>query len=202
MAKLFEIVGSRIRAALFKLLFVDPEVELHAREIQRRTGFNDRAIRQELEKLCSLELVTSRRDGNRLYFRARRDHPLFAEIRGLAVKTSGIVELLRARLQDDAIQAAFLFGSVAQGAERAASDIDLMIIGELGLRGVSRMLSGAQEELGRAINPHVLTPEEFGARIAQHDHFVSSVLAGPRLAIKGDVDAVGGVGAERLAAGA
>ena len=95
-----EIVGSRIRAELFKLLFLDSEFELHAREIQRRTGFNDRAIRQELEKLCRLELVTSRRDGNRLYFRARRDHPLFSEIRGLAVKTSGIVELLRSRLYD------------------------------------------------------------------------------------------------------
>ena len=196
-----EIVGSRIRAELFKLLFLDSEFELHAREIQRRTGFNDRAIRQELEKLCRLELVTSRRDGNRLYFRARRDHPLFSEIRGLAVKTSGIVELLRSRLYDESVRVAFVFGSVAQGTARAASDIDLFVVGDLGLRDVTRMLSGAQEELGRAINPHVFRPEEFDARVAQRDHFVSSVLAGTRLAVKGDVDAIGGVGAKRLAAG-
>jgi len=186
MAVLDEILGSHIRAAIFQLLFIDSEVELHAREIQRRTWFNDRAIRLELEKLSRLELVTSRRDGNRLYFRANRANPLYREIRGLAIKTSGIVEVLRQRLRADTVHAAFAFGSMAQGREGAASDVDLVIVGRLGLRGVTELLSGAADELGREINPHVFTPEEFRERLEQNDHFVMSVLAGPKIMIKGN----------------
>lgn len=88
MAILDEIVGSHIRAAIFRLLFVSPWEELHAREIQRRTWFNDRAIRQELERLTRLGLLCSRRSGNRLYFRANQDGPLFADIRNLITSTS------------------------------------------------------------------------------------------------------------------
>jgi predicted nucleotidyltransferase len=201
MTMLAKIVGSRIRAEIFRLLFAGAETELHAREIQRRTGFNDRAIRQELEKLCRLDLVTSRRDGNRLYFRANRANPLYREIRGLAIKTSGIVELLRQRLRPDTVHAAFAFGSIAQGRESAASDIDLVIVGRLGLRGVTELLSGAADELGREINPHVFTPEEFRERLEQNDHFATSVLAGPKIMIKGNTDELGGMGAKRLVAG-
>jgi hypothetical protein len=82
MANLGEIVGSRIRASVFRLLFVDPDIELHVREIQRRSGFNDRGLRQELEKLRHLEIVVPRRDGNRLYYRAKRDSPLYDRVGG------------------------------------------------------------------------------------------------------------------------
>jgi hypothetical protein len=39
--------------------------------------------------------------------------------------------------------------------------------------------------VGREINPHILTPEEFRERKRSKDHFVTSVLAAPMLFVKG-----------------
>lgn len=186
MTLLSRLVGSRIRAEILRLLFAGPDDELHVREIQRRTGFNDRAIRQELANLAALDLIAPRRDGNRLYYAARREHPLYADIRGMALKTSGLVDVLRGALTSKKISIAFVFGSIARGAEKAESDVDLMILGALSLRDVTRLLSGVSERIGREINPHVLTREEFRRRVTGKDHFLTSVLKEPRLFVVGD----------------
>lgn len=192
---LAEILSSRVRAEIFRLLFGVGHPELHVREIQRRTGFNDRSIRQELAKLSRLGLVESRNDGNRRYYRACPGHPVYPEIRGLALKLSGLADLLRERLQSDDIQLAFVFGSVANGTARPDSDIDLMVIGQLGMRELTRLLKSAAETAGRAVNPHILTPVEFRKRVARKEHFVQSVLAGPKIVIKGSEDEFGRLGA-------
>ena len=188
---LAEIVGSRIRAEVFRLLFAGPDPELHVREIQRRTGFNDRAIRQVLAQLARLDLVSARRDGNRLYYRARQEHPLYPEIRGLALKTTGLAGVLREALDAEQIAAAFVFGSIARSAEKSASDVDLVVIGELGMRGVSRLLRGVNERIGREINPHVYTPDEYRRRVRSRDHFLTSVLKEPRIMVKGTENDLG-----------
>ena len=55
MNALSEILSSRTRAEIFRLLFGAIEDELHVRELQRRSGLNDRTIRQELSKLVRLD---------------------------------------------------------------------------------------------------------------------------------------------------
>ncbi len=195
MNPLAEILSSRIRAEVFRLLFVEPGAECYVREIERRTGFNDRAIRQELAKLTRLGLVAGRRDGNRLYYRACRDHPLYADLRNLTIKTSGLVDVLRDCLNTETVQLAFVFGSVADGSARPDSDIDLMVIGQVKMRGLSRMLRGASERLGREINPHTLTPEEFRKRLHAREHFLSTILAQPKLMVKGVEDDLNRLGA-------
>ncbi|MBN1676791.1 MAG: toxin-antitoxin system toxin subunit [Kiritimatiellae bacterium] len=186
MNRLAEIVGSKIRAEIFRLLFGGPPCELHVREIERQTGFNDRAIRQELAKLTRLGLVSARRAGNRLYYSARRDSPLFPDIRNLALKTIGLADVLGSALQSDRIRVAFVFGSLAQGAERPESDVDLMVIGALGMRELTGLLSGVTERIGRAVNPHALTVADFAAKVRAKDHFLIAVLEGPKLFVKGD----------------
>ena len=103
--------------------------------------------------------------GNRLCYRANRQHPIFSDIHALVVKTVGLLDVLKdALVCEKAIRAAFIFGSIAEGSEKEDSDIDLLVIGEIGLRSLSRLLRGLTEELGREINPYVLAPEEFSLR--------------------------------------
>ena len=72
---------------------------MHVREIERRSGLNDSTIRQELRKLVRLDLVRSRRDSNRVYYRAKTENPLYPEIRNLVLKTSGLVDVLKPALR-------------------------------------------------------------------------------------------------------
>ena len=191
---LAEILSSRVRAEIFRLLFGVNEVELHVREIERRSGLNISTVRQELEKLERLDLVIARRDGNRLYYRANRDHPLFSDIHNLVVKTSGLVDILREAVDKEGVKIAFVFGSIAGNQADAGSDVDLMVIGDVGRRTLSGWLTGIQEKIEREINPHVLSEEEFARKKQSKDHFLFNVLSSPKLFIRGSEDELAGLG--------
>ena len=191
---LAEILSSRVRAEIFRLLFGVNEVELHVREIERRSGLNISTVRQELEKLERLDLVIARRDGNRLYYRANRDHPLFSDIHNLVVKTSGLVDILREAVDKEGVKIAFVFGSIAGNQADAGSDVDLMVIGDVGLRTLSGWLTGVSDKIEREINPHVLSEEEFARKKQSREHFLSNVLSSPKLFIKGTEDELAGLG--------
>ena len=194
MNRLADLLSSRARSEIFRLLFGGSEEELHGREIQRRSGLNDSTIRQELRKLVRLDLVWRRKESNRVYYRAKTENPLYPEIRNLVLKTSGLGDVLRLALRDQRIHIAFVFGSIASGEEKAGSDVDLMVIGNLGLRDLSRLLSGVADKVGREINPHVLHDHEFRRRIQAGEHFVSTIIREPKIFIIGSKDELEAVG--------
>lgn len=189
MNQLSELLSSRGRAEIFRLLFGPANGELHVRELERQTGLSDATVRQELKKLSRLGVVKMRRDGNRAYYRANDAHPLYPDIRNLVLKTSGLTDVLREVLDGVGdVELAFVFGSIAGNTASAHSDIDLMVIGTIGLRQLSKRLSGLEAKLGREVNPHVLTPEEFARRAGEGDHFITAVLKGPQLFVVGGED--------------
>jgi len=194
MTDLVDIVSSRVKAELLRLLFGLREPELHLRELARQSGLSLGTVQQELRRLTRVGVVTARKDGNRVYYRANRHHPVHDELRSLVLKTNGLAGVLQQALLDDQIALAFVFGSIARGDTHAESDVDLMIIGAVGLRRLTQLLSGITERLGREINPHVLTPEEFKERKRTGEHFVTSVLASPKLFVKGSEDELAAMG--------
>jgi predicted nucleotidyltransferase len=186
---LTEILSSRVRAEIFRLLFGVGPAELHFREMVRASGCSVGTVQTEMKKLARLDLVIQRRDGNRLYYRANFDHPLYTEIRGMVLKTIGLVDILREAVGEClGIRIAFVFGSVAAHGENARSDIDLMVIGSVGPREVSRLLSGTSTLIPREINSFVLDVDEFIRRRSEGDHFITQLLDSPRIFVKGTDD--------------
>lgn len=189
MSPLSEILSSKVRAEIFRILFGLGEEELYMRELERRSGFTIGTIQTELKKLLSIDLVKKRKDGNRSYFSANRTHPLYQDIRSMVLKTTGLVDILKSALQDQTdIQIAFVFGSIARNEAKADSDVDLFIIGDTGLRNVSVLLSGASEMIGREINPHVVSKEEFTQRKHANEHFINRIFEESKLFIIGNED--------------
>lgn len=185
MDNLAKLLSSRVKAEIFRLLFGLDVREVHVRELARRSGLNVATVRQELRRLSGLGLVQARRNGNRIYYRADDGHPLYPEIHNLVLKTSGLVDLLREALAKADIAVAFVFGSLAEGSEKARSDVDLMVVGSTSLRQLSGLLTGLESTIGREINPHVLKEQEFAARKKRREHFLTSVLAAPKLFVIG-----------------
>ena len=186
MDTLTQIFSSKVRAALFRILFGFQENELHMRELEREAGCTIGPIQSELKRLLGLQLVVCRRSGNRLYYRANREHPLYPDIRSMVIKTTGLAAALSEQFKDrDDVRVAFIFGSIANDTQQAGSDIDLMLIGEIGLRALSGLMAEMKVTLGREINPHVLTVGDFVERRNRGEHFIVSVLESPKLFIKG-----------------
>jgi predicted nucleotidyltransferase len=195
MSVLREILSSTGRSEIFRLLFGASDRQLYVREMERKTGLSVATVRQELQKLLRMQLVEAQKSGNRLYYRANKGHPLYPDIRNIVLKTAGMVDILRDALDKEAVKIAFVFGSVASNQEGATSDVDLMVIGDMGLRTLSSWLSGISEQIGREVNPHVINEIEFRQRERSHDHFITRVLESEKLFIKGnehDLEAMGG----------
>lgn len=183
---LAEILSSKVRAEIFRILFGINSSELHLRAIQRRTGFAIGTVRQEVTKLVNNELISKRVSGNRTYFCANKNHPLFIEIHNLVLKTSGLVDILKQALNNKSIRFAFVFGSIASGNIKEDSDIDIFIVGDIGLRAVSKLLKGQSNLIGREINVHTMIEHEFISRRQQKEHFLRRVLESTKLMIIGN----------------
>jgi predicted nucleotidyltransferase len=90
-----------------------------------------------------------------------------------------------ASLSDD-INVAFIFGSVARGAESAGSDVDMLIIGSVDFGAVVDALHPAQQQLTREINPKVFSVREWTAKLKGKSAFVMDVLTKPKIFLIGD----------------
>lgn len=182
-----------VQARVLGLLFGQPERRYQSAELIRLARGGTGAVHRQLARLADAGLVTVTRSGNQKHYQARRDSPVFGELHGLVVKTVGLVEPIRQALTDlrQSIKAAFVYGSVAKGSDRAGSDIDLMVISdELDYAALYKSLGQAEAVLGRRINPTVMTPREWRAKRAAVDSFAKRVSAGPRLFVFGSDDDV------------
>jgi predicted nucleotidyltransferase len=188
MDELATLLGSRTRAETLRLLFKQAGIELYLRELHRRSGMSIRPVQQELRKLAEIGLVKLRSHGNRVYYAANTEHPLFPEIRGIVEKTSGAAALLEGAIAGPGVEAAFIFGSVGSGKARPDSDLDLFVIGDIGLRKLVKRLDGMSERIGRIINPHVVSKDEFLRKAKRNDHFVSNVLGAQKIFVVGTED--------------
>jgi predicted nucleotidyltransferase len=197
LAKLFL---SEVRAGLFRIFFGPAGGRLYRAEIIARMDFAGRSVEEELEKLVRLELLHTIKDGNRRYYEVNREHPLYPELRGIVLKTSGLRDVLVDALKGAKVEFAFVFGSIAAGTENAESDVDLMVIGSATHRRAASGLRAASETLAREINPHFFTEEEFFERLAKRDHFLGDVMAKPKLFITGDDHEFADLVKRRLAA--
>jgi predicted nucleotidyltransferase len=175
-----------VRKSFASLFGVVPDAALHMREIERRTGFAIGTVQTELKKLERLEIISRIKDGNRVYYRANTAHPLYPETRNLVLKTSGLVDVIKEALSNEkGIKIAFVFGSFARQEEKADSDIDLMVVGDPGLRKLTGLLMDVSGRIGREINPHAFTEKEFTQRIKEHDHFLNQIMESAKIFIVG-----------------
>jgi DNA-binding transcriptional ArsR family regulator len=186
MNTLAEILSSNTRAEFFRLLFGLNQKEYYLRELAKCSGLTIGTIQQEALKLENLGLIHKRRDGNRTYFSANKDHPIYMDIHHLVLKTIGLRDVLRSYLPDNSIHFAFVFGSIASGNEKPDSDIDLFIMGDIGLRTLSKHLVEPGQIIGREINSYTISKKELTYKITQNDHFISTIISSQKLFIKGD----------------
>lgn len=181
---------SHARVEVLKLFFLSSSSRHYMREIATLTNQPIRAVQRELARLEEAEILQSTKEGNRKYFQANRGSPVFSELRSLLVKTAGLGNTIKRALLEKPglIKVAFLFGSFARGTESSTSDIDLMIIGSISSRELSRLLTPAKEILGREINPIIMHAHELREKVTQEDPFVQSILQEPKTFLVGGDD--------------
>ncbi|UCF35203.1 MAG: nucleotidyltransferase domain-containing protein [Phycisphaerales bacterium] len=185
-----EALFPAVRRAVLATLLLHPEREWYFRDLAKYLGLRPSSLTRELRNLVGGGILRRREDGNRVYYQAEPACPFLPELRGLMVKTAGLVEVLRQVLEPvtDRIVSAFVYGSIARGEELSDSDIDFMVIGETGRFELSKALREAEQRLARAVNTTVYKADEFAEKVTSDDHFVRAVLDRDKLFVLGCED--------------
>ena len=189
MSGIADALFTKVQQRVLAVLFGNHARSFYANELIALACSGSGAVQRELARLEAAELVTVRRVGNQKHYQANSSAPVFEELRGLILKTSGLVDVLRAVLAPLAVQidSAFVFGSVAKSKDAARSDIDLMVISErLAYADLFTALEPATIRLGRTVNPTVYSQMEIDKRTRDGNAFVQRVLAQPKLWVIGE----------------
>ncbi len=177
------------RQRVLAVLFGNPGRSFYANEVIALAQSGTGAVQRELAALSEAGLLTVTKQGNQKHYQANADAPVFAELRGLVLKTMGLADVLKVALAPLAAQIdlAFVYGSVAKQQDTAHSDIDVMIVSAgLGYGDVFGALEGAAATLGRKVNPTLYTPAELTKRINLDNAFVTRVLQQPKIWLIGN----------------
>ena len=192
------------RRQVLALLLMHPEQSFHVREIARITGKPAGTLYRELSSLAEAGLLVRSPFGNQIHYRANPACPIYEELRGILRKTFGVADVLRDALEPvaDQIEVAFVYGSVARGEERAASDVDVIVIGKLKFSDAVLALSPAEELLRREVNPHVYSVREFRKKAADGEPYLVRVVQNPKIYLMGNDHDLGKLAGHRAAASA
>lgn len=185
----------KVRQRVLAVLFGNPARSFYANEVIALAESGSGAVQRELAGLSEAGLLTVSRQGNQKHYQANADAPVFAELRGLVLKTSGVADVLRAALLPLAsqIRAAFVFGSVANQQDTAQSDIDVLVVSaSLGYGELFGALEVATTTLGRTVNPTLYSPDDLTQRRARDNAFVTRVLDQPKIWLIGNDEALHG----------
>ncbi len=180
----------KARRSLLSLFFLQPDESFYLRQIERLTGLGIGALQREIGRLVQAGIIMRITKDRQIYYQANKNCPVFGELKGIVLKTVGLGDTLRDALIGHAkqIALAFIYGSFAGGSERNTSDVDVLIIGDVSLGEVVRAFQGAQEKIGREINPTVYPTAEFRSMVKEKKHFLNTVLDGPMIFLIGDRD--------------
>jgi predicted nucleotidyltransferase len=198
---LVELLFGAYRRRILSLLLLHPEQSFYAREIGRLAAVPAGSLHRELTQLTEAGILQRSAAGNLVRYQADRTCPIYDELAGIFRKTSGLADVLRDALAPlgKSVETAFVFGSVAQGKERATSDVDVMVIGAAKFEEVVGALAPAGERLRREINPVVMTAREFRSKLKARDRFVSRIAREPKLMLAGELHEFGEPAQDRAA---
>ena len=194
-ASLADALFPKVRQRVLAVLFGTPDRSFYANEVIALAQSGTGAVQRELTGLSEAGLLTVSKQGNQKHYQANADAPIFAELRGLVLKTMGLADVLRVALIPLAAQIdlAFVYGSVAKQQDTAHSDIDVMIVSpSLGYADVFGALESATTTLGRKVNPTLYTPADLAKRIERDNAFVTRVLQQPKIWLAGSEEQLNG----------
>ncbi len=182
------ILGSKLRVKVLGWLFIHPDERYFVRQLTALLGEDSTNVSRELIRLEKTGVLVTTKEGKQKYYQANRESPIYDELHGLIVKTTGVADVLRSALAPSAgrINVAFIFGSIASGNEGKTSDIDVLVVGAISFGDAVSLLSSSEEKLGREINSVVYPLAEVNKKVLDDHHFVKAVLDSEKIFLIGD----------------
>ncbi len=190
-AEIGDALFTKTQQRVLSLLYGKPDKSFYTNEIVRWADMGRGTVKRELDRLVSAGLLVVSREGNQLHYQANSENPIYAELVGIVRKTFGVADVLAealAPIKDD-IDIAFVYGSIAKGADTAKSDIDLFVASDtISYTELFERLKTTEETLGRIVNPTVYDIQQIRKRLKEKNAFLTRIMDQPKIWVKGSDD--------------
>ncbi|MDX5324735.1 MAG: ArsR family transcriptional regulator [Bacteroidota bacterium] len=155
------LITSKTRVKLLLKFFLNPSLKAYLRKLEQEFGEGSNAIRLELNKFEKAGLLNVDLKGNKKFYQANQEHPMFTDIRNLVLKYSGVdqvVERIAKKLGN--LEKVYLHGRLANGLDSPL--IELILVGEDIDKGyLAQLVEKAEKMLHKKITFGLATESEF-----------------------------------------
>jgi DNA-binding transcriptional ArsR family regulator len=167
------LLVSQTRLKLINVLFYNPKEIFYVRQLVRLIDEEINSVRRELDNLKKAGIINSEWRGNRLYYWADKQSPLFLILLTLANQGSGLGLKLHNKNETlGNIKLVFYTYKFIVGEKRSTDDIDLVIVGDVSLREIETFIKQEETIRGHEINYMVMGKGEFQLRRQKRDQFI------------------------------
>ena len=118
------------------------------------------SVREELNQLTKTKLLTSKKSGRQVFYKANQKHPLFPELKSMVSKVMGVDQVIDGivtRLGD--LERAYVIDDYAEGKDTGI--IDLLLIGDIDQYHLNDLSRKTERYINRKIRSLVLSRDEF-----------------------------------------
>ena len=177
----------RTRQNILATLLLSPERRWYLSDLAQHLQVLPSSLQRELASLAAADILCREADGNRVYYQANPAYPLLPELQSILAKTAGLADKVKEALKPFAeeIDLAFIYGSVARGERTAHSDVDVLLVGSVGMADLALPLRELEQALQIPVNVTHFTQTEFRDKWAGNNHFLRTVLRGQKIFLKG-----------------
>lgn len=183
------LFSSGLRIRILTRFFFHPGETIHIRGLAAVLDEPAGTVVRELANLERGGILQSEAIGNQKHYSLNENNAILEDLRNIFLKMSGAGSAIRDALRNvPGVEIAFIFGSYADGRATAASDLDLMIVGDTEEATIAPLLAEVEAHLGRPIN-YVLYPRnEVESRLGLEGDFVNEVFSAKRHLLIGNLD--------------
>ena len=155
------IITSKTRIKLLLKFFLNSNTKGYLRNLEQEFGESTNSIRIELNRLESADLLHSEFKGNKKYFKANTDHPLFKDINNIVknfVEIDVLIEKIISKIGN--LDTVYLTGDLAKGID--SQFLEIILIGlQLDTGYIERLVLKAENILKRKVKYIILQESQF-----------------------------------------
>ncbi|MBW2250697.1 MAG: GntR family transcriptional regulator [Deltaproteobacteria bacterium] len=154
------LISSKTRIKLLIRFFFNPETRSYLRELAKEFNCSTNSVREELNQLTRIKLLTSKKSGRQVHYKANQEHPLFPELKSMVSKVMGIdqvIDSIVTRLGD--LERAYLLDDYAEGKDTGI--IDLLLVGDINQYHLNDLSRKTERYIKRKIRSLVLSRDEY-----------------------------------------
>jgi hypothetical protein len=153
------LISSKTRIKLLLKFFLNSNTRSYLRSLEDEFNESSNGIRLELNRFEQAGMLVSSNVGNKKWFKANTQHPLFTEVKSIVLKYVGIDQLLNTLLtQLGNVQEVYLTGSFASGLD--SQTIEIIIIGDINQAYLSNLVQKTETHIRRKVQYRVYTYEQ------------------------------------------